>query len=323
MSGDKSDQFDAVFLGLAQQITRANGPGIDPLLNTFFGFLRRKTDFFMGAEKEKILEAINKAVERQLVIANNDLKKKKAEKAKKNKEIEKKRKENEDKPEIVEINSDDENDEIEEKEVQKENTKSNENNDDEIDEKDKDKLKPNVGNGGDFKEFYWTQTLEEVVVNVYIPKNMKSKDIDVKITKKKLKAGLKNSTPILDGDLFADIKLDDATWTLEDCNYSSLVHKSKKGERVIAIYFQKQKGMCWWNSLLKGQVEINTKKVEPENSKLSDLDGETRQTVEKMMYDQKQKQMGLPTSEDQKKQDMLGKFMKAHPEMDFSKAKFS
>merc|ERR1719473_2512862 len=92
---------------------------------------------------------------------------------------------------------------------------------------------------------------------------------------------------------------------------------------MIQITLEKFDNMKWWSCFIQGDATINTKKIVPENSKLSDLDGETRQTVEKMMYDQQAKAAGKPTSDQKTQHEMLEKFKKAHPEMDFSNAKIN
>ncbi|GER46711.1 nuclear migration protein nudC [Striga asiatica] len=178
----------------------------------------------------------------------------------------------------------------------------------EVDEKGR--RAPNKINGLDLDTHSWGQSLQEVNVTVPVPPGTKSRFIACEIKKNHLKVGLKGQPPIIDGELFQPVKVDDCFWSLED-------------QKSISILLTKQNQMEWWKYLVKGEPELDTQKVEPENSKLADLDPETRSTVEKMMFDQRQKQMGLPTSDEMQKQEILKKFMAEHPEMDFSNAKIS
>jgi hypothetical protein len=91
--------------------------------------------------------------------------------------------------------------------------------------------------------------------------------------------------------------------------------------RTVELTLTKHEGMHWWRRVLLSDPEIDAAAVEPESSRLADLDGETRATVEKMMFDQRQRALGLPTSDEMRKEEILKQFMAAHPEMDFTGAK--
>mmetsp|Transcript_6439 Transcript_6439/g.7827 ORF Transcript_6439/g.7827 Transcript_6439/m.7827 type:complete len:336 (-) Transcript_6439:264-1271(-) len=335
MAALQEERFDSALLMIAQQ-----SQGIEPLLDAVFSFLRRKTDFFTGAPPEMIAEKVMAAVKKQSDLADvtkseknkkrtqEDKKMEAARKAaalkakeqeainkakalKKNEEVTKLKEAKKAKKTVsepVEVGSDGafDMDAADEKEVIEKEEEAAE----AVDEEEEDKIPPPVGNGMVMEKYTWSQQLADLQIVVPVPEGTKTKQLKVDMTSSKLSVGMKGQEPILAGKFHKKILLDDSFWTLED-------------NKEVVFTLLKANQMEWWKCVVEGEPEIDTTKVNPENSKLGDLDGETRQTVEKMMYDQRQKAMGLPSADEQQKNEVLQKFMKEHPEMDFSQAKIS
>lgn len=151
--------------------------------------------------------------------------------------------------------------------------------------------------------------MQEVTVTIPLTPGTRAKDLAVSILKKKISASLKSdsSSPFITGELFASTVTDDNTWTVVD-------------QKELVITLEKSNKQEWWPHVVTSAPKIDVRRIQPENAKLSDLDPDTRQSVEKMMFDQKQKQQGLPTSDELRKQELLEKFKSQHPELDFSGA---
>lgn len=147
-------------------------------------------------------------------------------------------------------------------------------------------------------------------MTIPVPKGTIAKLVDCRISEARLYVGIRGQEgALVDGELFAKVRTDESFWQID------------RAEGVVTVHFEKLDDMNWWECVVKGHVEIDLSKVEPGNSRLGDLDGDTRGMVEKMMYDQRQKAAGLPTSDEKSKMDMFDKFKQEHPEMDFSQAK--
>jgi len=323
----EAERFDGILLNIAQQ-----GGSIENILDIFFGFLQRKTDFFTGAADESAAEALvmkyykkhwkaglkrREEIQEKNRIADEERKQRAEEKRKKD-EDEYKRKQEEaakrqaEAPKIEEITEEEaakiKAEKAGTKAAEGEGEKGTEEKEGEKEEEEENKDPPPLGNGGTTDKYTWTQTLSALEVFVNVRPGIKAKQIVCDIGTDSLKLGIKGEPLILNGKLHAKVKPDDCMWTLID-------------NKIVQITIEKFDGMKWWSNVLEGDPGIDTKKIVPENSKLSDLDGETRMTVEKMMYDQRQKALGKPTSDQEKQHDLLEKFKAAHPEMDFSKAK--
>ena len=75
--------------------------------------------------------------------------------------------------------------------------------------------------------------------------------------------------------------------------------------KQVSIYLEKERE-TWWKSALNGHDEIDTTQVDSTRS-MYDYDDETQGAIRKIMFDQHQKRLGKPTSDELKNEDMLRK----------------
>lgn len=301
----RNDRFDALMLTVAKECG-----DVHKFMNYFFSFLLRKTDFYSSApslqhcenlvlttlkkyyqQKDEYLQAVKKEHEQK-----DEEKKKRLEEEK-----------NRANSEIKQVKTTEEETKTfkkEQKEKAKDKKKEKKQTS-ESDESDENSDTPPAGNGGRTEKYVWTQTLGTVDVHVITKEKVTKENITLKMTNSKLFVKVKDEV-IIDGEFYKKIKCDESIWYVEDDQ--------------IHLVIEKYNTMEWWCTVIKGDPEIDVKKIVPENSKLTDLDSETRSVVEKMLYDQRQKAANLPTSDEQKKYEIFEKFKKMHPEMDFSKA---
>jgi len=219
---------------------------IPEFLTTIASFLSRKTDFFVGANEGEWEKLLMKSFSKEGENAREVFKQKQLEKQK----AEDRRKENiqrkqELEAKIVEVTDE----EALAIQNNQEGTEISKPIQDSEDKSDIGKLEPNEGNGCNMENYQWTQTLQEVEIK--FPFNtkfdLKSRDIIVNIAKKWLKVGLKGQPLLIDGELCAEIKLEDSVWVLQD------------GKNVL-ITLEKINQMNWWDRLITTDPQISTKK---------------------------------------------------------------
>ena len=108
----------------------------------------------------------------------------------------------------------------------------------------------------------------------------RARDLSIVIQKKKLSVGLKGQDKILDGELCQEIKVEDSTWTVGKSFYEMRrcypIDLPLEDSRSVLIHLEKLNKERWWENVLTHHPKIDTRKIEPPNGKLSDLDGETR-----------------------------------------------
>eukprot|EP00559_Dactyliosolen_fragilissimus_P006241 CAMPEP_0184871268 /NCGR_PEP_ID=MMETSP0580-20130426/40566_1 /TAXON_ID=1118495 /ORGANISM="Dactyliosolen fragilissimus" /LENGTH=327 /DNA_ID=CAMNT_0027373893 /DNA_START=92 /DNA_END=1072 /DNA_ORIENTATION=+ len=146
-----------------------------------------------------------------------------------------------------------------------------------------------VGNGGSRGNSKWTQTLNEVSIALPLPDKIRSRDLDVTLKSTHISVKLKDRSQILlEGNLTEKIRTAESTWSLEG--------------GVLLITMEKIVH-TWWKCILLGDEEIDTSLVDSTRN-ISEYDDATQGMIRKILFDQRQARLGLPSSDDILRKDL-------------------
>ncbi|RLN75046.1 hypothetical protein BBJ28_00012670 [Nothophytophthora sp. Chile5] len=109
----------------------------------------------------------------------------------------------------------------------------------------------------------------------------RAKDLNCRIEATRLRVALKSdvANPLLEGELPEKIRADDSIWSLE-------------GNRTLSVSLEKAKP-TWWASALRGHAEIDTSQVDSRRN-IQDYDESTQGAIRKAVFDQRQQQLQGP-----------------------------
>lgn len=154
-------------------------------------------------------------------------------------------------------------------------------------------------NGAVTDKYSWSQGIREVTVQIEVPPGTKARDMDIKIKPKHLSVRYKNKPQepaLAEGELCEKVLVDDSMWSIEDGKHL-IIHFEKAYEAI-------------WKSVIVGDEEIDPKTVD--NSKrIEEFDLETQGHLQKVLYEQERKKMGLLTTEEEEQRKLMEKVWNA------------
>eukprot|EP00537_Pseudo-nitzschia_pungens_P000018 CAMPEP_0172368902 /NCGR_PEP_ID=MMETSP1060-20121228/29631_1 /TAXON_ID=37318 /ORGANISM="Pseudo-nitzschia pungens, Strain cf. cingulata" /LENGTH=392 /DNA_ID=CAMNT_0013093643 /DNA_START=41 /DNA_END=1219 /DNA_ORIENTATION=- len=149
-----------------------------------------------------------------------------------------------------------------------------------------------IGNGGSTPRYKWTQTIDETTVLIGIPKDFRGKDYNVSITASNLSVKAKKCLPgedkprtFVDGKLVDGIRVDESTWSVES------------GVMIVTL---EKKAKKFWTAVYEDDIEkykIDTELVDSRR-RIDEYDDATQAQFRKTIFDQNQYHLNGPTSDE-------------------------